>query len=331
MTINRNSSENYVDIGYSPSIDGLRAIAVSSVVLYHAYRYLIPSGLIGVDIFFVISGFVVSASVLSRTFSSPNHLFSFFFARRILRIVPALLVCVLLTTAATIAFIPIAYLSDTNLNTALASLFGMSNFVLYGATDNYFAPRAELNPFTHTWSLAVEEQFYLLFPLITATLLFACPRWWSHRTAILLWSTGTAASVIVATIQSRSDPVAAFYLMPARFWELGLGVVTYLFLPRFLPVLCGISRQAIAGFSAAGLAGLAVSLFFAQSWSANYPFPAVAPAAIATAALLVAVVAQPNAKFARWLAGPTIVYVGRISYSLYLWHCLLYTSPSPRD
>ena len=316
----RQFNSDYIGLGYSPSIDGWRAITVSSVIAYHAYSTFLQSGLIGVDIFFVISGFVVSASVLSRKFETPGQLLVFFFARRILRIAPALLVCVLITTAATIAFIPIAYLSDTILNTALASLFGMSNFILYGAADNYFAPRAELNPFTHTWSLAVEEQFYLLFPLVTTALLFACPSHWSRRGTVLVWSTLTAASVVVAIYQSLDDPVAAFYLTPARFWELGTGVVVYLMLPRILRTASGFSGRGVTALGAAGLVGIAASLIFTKSLAAPYPFPAVAPAVVATAALLIAVVARPNGPIARWLARPMIVYVGRISYSLYLWH-----------
>jgi peptidoglycan/LPS O-acetylase OafA/YrhL len=314
------SKPDYVDLGYSPAIDGLRAIAVLSVVAYHACSFVLPAGLLGVDIFFVISGFVVSASVLSHTFTRPGELLAFFFARRILRIVPALLVCLLVTTAATIAFIPEGYLSDTNLHTALFSLFGMSNIVLYHATDNYFAPRAELNPFTHTWSLAVEEQFYLLFPLLTAALLFAFPRRRSRTATILAWNTLTAASVAVSMHQSYSNPVAAFYLSPARFWELGTGVVAYLLLPQILQMLSRIPREAVTALAVAALVGVALSLMFAKSWAASYPFPSVVPTALSTALLLVAVVAHPGGGVAATLAQPPVAYVGRISYSLYLWH-----------
>ena len=319
MTQKTNSS-GFSEIGYSPPIDGLRAVAVISVIAYHAYSKLLPSGLIGVDIFFVISGFVVSGSVLSRSFKGAGDLLTFFFARRILRIAPALLICLLVTTAATIAFIPQAYLSDTNLTTALGAFFGVSNIVLYRSSDSYFAPRAELNPFTHTWSLAVEEQFYLLFPLLAVGVLFVCGRRWSRTAAVLAGSGLTAASVLVARHHSIQDPAAAFYLSPARFWELGAGVLAFLLLPQVLPLLARLPGRAIDAIALAGLCGVAASVKFASAWATTYPFPEVVPAVVSGVVLIVALVACPQGVVAAALGQNWVVYIGRISYSLYLWH-----------
>ena len=152
--------------GYIPGIDGLRAVAVLSVLLFHMRGSFLPGGFAGVDVFFVISGYVVSASLLHRHDNHIGRYLLAFYARRIVRIFPALLVCVLLTGVATTMLVPASWLSQTTAYTGLASIFGLSNFALVWFSDGYFSPRAEFNPFTHTWSLAVEEQFYLVFPVM---------------------------------------------------------------------------------------------------------------------------------------------------------------------
>ena len=151
---------------YLPYIDGLRAVAVLAVVLYHLNAAWLPGGFTGVDIFFVISGFVVSASVdrFGRTGAGESLLR--FYARRLRRIAPALIVCLLVTCVASGLFIPQAWLSDTSRETGRMAFFGLSNWVLAGTGNDYFSPKVEFNPFTHTWSLGVEEQFYLVFPFL---------------------------------------------------------------------------------------------------------------------------------------------------------------------
>ena len=164
---------------YYPYIDGLRAIAVISVVLYHLKDSYLPGGFSGVDVFFVISGFVVSISMAN--FKGRNF-FTFvttFYARRMKRILPALLFCVLMTGLFAALFIPGSWLSDTNQKTGLFALFGLSNFILAATGNDYFSPKTDFNPFTHTWSLGVEEQFYFIFPLLffvglCASLVWAC-------------------------------------------------------------------------------------------------------------------------------------------------------------
>ena len=134
---------------YLPHIDGLRAIAVLAVIVFHMNPHLLPGGFVGVDIFFVISGYVVSRSV---SHLGPVSLWNFvteFYARRMIRIAPALCVCLLVTTLATVFFVPYAWLSATTQRTGMAAFFGLSNFVLADTAGDYFAPRAELNTFTH--------------------------------------------------------------------------------------------------------------------------------------------------------------------------------------
>lgn len=152
--------------GYVPHIDGLRAIAVLAVILFHLDPAWLPGGFTGVDVFFVISGFVVSASVHRLPPLSLGQSMLRFYARRIRRIAPALLACLLLTAVASVLFIPESWLSEASDKTGLMAFFGFSNWVLAAIGNDYFAPKAEFNPYTHTWSLGVEEQFYLLFPLL---------------------------------------------------------------------------------------------------------------------------------------------------------------------
>src|SRR5689334_16643980 len=153
-------------LGYFPAVDGLRAIAVGTVMLFHLDRAYLPGGFVGVDIFFVISGFVVTASLAHLQFPSMRSLLAYFYARRLTRIMPALAVCMLVTTAIYVLLIPDSWLSNLTRNTGVAAFIGASNIVLARNTDAYFATTSSFNPFLHTWSLGVEEQFYLIFPFL---------------------------------------------------------------------------------------------------------------------------------------------------------------------
>lgn len=166
MRIERASGLGYSGLGYIASIDGLRTLAVLSVVLFHLWPAALPGGFIGVDIFFVISGFVVTGSLQGRRFASLGALSAHFYARRLVRIMPALILMLLVTIVAATLFVPRSWLSDSIPQVARFAFFGLSNIVLAIDTDSYFGPQASFNPFTHTWSLGVEEQFYLLFPFL---------------------------------------------------------------------------------------------------------------------------------------------------------------------
>ena len=151
---------------YINGIDGLRAIAVLAVMLFH--MDILPcwqGGFTGVDIFFVISGYVISKSLASRSDLTLGSYLVGFYKRRLTRIIPALLVMLLVTTLASVLFIPSAWLSRTIDAAGLSAFFGYSNFHFAWDNENYFSPRVDFNPFLHTWSLGLEEQFYFLFPL----------------------------------------------------------------------------------------------------------------------------------------------------------------------
>ncbi len=208
---------------YFAYIDGLRAIAVLSVLLYHLHAPWLPGGFVGVDVFFVISGFVVSGSMahFHGRGIGRSSLISTLAASG--RIAPALIVCLSDHERATVLFIPVSWLSDANQKTGLFAFFGLSNFALAHNGRDYFAPISEFNPFTHTWSLGVEEQFYLIFPFLFAA-------WLGGRGQ--LGSLARSAAAFVASLgwaawQTGHDAVKAYYLIPSRFWELAAGVLLF--------------------------------------------------------------------------------------------------------
>lgn len=303
--------------GYLPAIDGLRAIAVLAVIVFHLdYLDLLPGGFTGVDMFFVISGYVITRSLSSRTHLGFGAYSADFYRRRVLRILPALLVVVLVSFVVAAMFIPQIWLSNQNDQTGLAAIFGLSNFVLAGNTNPYFSPRAELNPFLHTWSLGVEEQFYLMFPAIyflyrrcRKTLRFA----WAILPALAM------ASFVVSALQTSTDPLSAFYLLPARFWELAAGALLF-------HVLDGKALDAYDGWLAQVMLAAGLTLLTAGFLGAerqHFPFPWALLTVVGTLMMIAAISLKPvdtPSILHGWLLSPTMTYIGRLSFSLYLWH-----------
>ena len=215
---NNIADQRIISDRYRPEIDGIRAIAVIAVIVNHFDRHILPYGYLGVDIFFVISGFVITSSIYYRPTGRFVSFWSEFYARRFKRIFPALAVCVLLTSLLICLVDPAPIAS---LRTGLASLFGLSNLYLLKQATDYFGTWAELNAFTHTWSLGVEEQFYLLFPLAVWTTRF--------RRGALITVVGAASMtslIFYIAIAAKSQP-ESFFLLQSRLWELGLGVLLF--------------------------------------------------------------------------------------------------------
>ena len=303
MTIGAQPTER---LGYIPAIDGLRAVAVVSVILFHLWPKLLPGGFTGVDIFFVISGFVVTGSLLGRQFDSLGQLAKWFYARRLMRIMPALVAMLLAAILATQLFVPQAWLSNSIAQVGRFALFGLSNVVLATDTETYFGPQAAYNPFTHTWSLGVEEQFYLLFPL----LLYWHQRLHSGPKAVRWVAILTGLSLLICAILAAFAPKFAFYLIFARFWELGAGMLLCLTRDRWLGWA---KRQRWLG----PVSALLIAAGFAISEGPLFPFPFALLPVLGTAGLIATICAG---RALRALASKPMVAVGLLSYSLYLWH-----------
>ena len=300
--------EHRVDHRYRPDIDGIRAIAVTSVVLFHAGLFPFRSGFVGVDVFFVISGYLIGGLLL-REMAGGRFSFAHFYARRARRILPALIVVVLATCAAGSALLDANELKDVGALGAL-SLIGASNINFWQFQD-YFASDSSLRTLLMTWSLGVEEQFYVIFPL----LLLACFRLASRRLFALLalLSIGSFAMSLFWTWRS---PAAAFYLLPARAWEIGAGVLVAVTERGGRETVGGRSRLLREGIAALGLMLVVVSVV---AFDDTVPFPgwlALLPVT-GTVALLASAGSVTNR---RLLGARPMVFVGLVSYSWYLWH-----------
>lgn len=310
MTTPRPTSHHYL-----PHIDGLRALAVVSVIVYHLHAAWLPRGYLGVDIFFVISGFVVSLSVSHWLGIRLGPFLLAFYARRLMRIMPALVVCLLATFLLSALFIPPGWLSDGNERTGRYAFWGLANWALARGGNDYFSPRTEFNPFTHTWSLGVEEQFYLVFPLVFLAWLQL-----RRRLSVALMVLGVGASLLAYVWMSQRAPGDTFYLSWYRFWQLGAGVLLFqLWSARR-------SASAESGHAGGWLAWAGVLTVAAALWA---PLPASLPAAqawwpnllvvLGTLALIAGGVGQGGG--VGWALTQTPVrWIGKVSYSLYLWH-----------
>ena len=299
---------NTADRHYRPEIDGLRAIAVLAVIANHFSKELLPSGYLGVDVFFVISGYVITASLARRPSNGLRQLLLGFYARRIRRLVPALLVCVLLTSLAICLVNPNPGLS---LLTGATALFGVSNLYLHQLAIDYFGLTAEFNVFTQTWSLGVEEQFYLLYPLLVWATGFGRAGLARARPLALAVGGLSFASLLAFLWLSGRDPSGAYFLMPPRLWELGAGCLIALVLERAHSRSAALLRR---------LPALPLLLLLLPLLAA--PLSAWVPATLAAVVLSVLLLAclQPHTPAWRLLCLPPLRWLGLISYSLYLWH-----------
>lgn len=290
---------------YRLDIDGLRAVAVIAVLIHHLNARLLPGGFVGVDIFFVISGFLITSQVFAEirqnTFSLKR-----FYQRRINRIVPAL-TTVLLASVIAGAFI-LSPADLTRLNTsALFSLLGVSNIYIWVKYGNYFAADASEAPLLHTWSLGIEEQFYVIWPLLILVLYRLAPRY-----VLAVLGGGMVAAVGLSEYATNVFATASYYLLPTRFFELMLGgaLGIYLYPAR------SISRRTalIAALAGSGLIGF--SLF---ALSPETPFPGLNALAPCLGAALLILAGSGDVR-SPLLTNRPMVFIGLISYSLYLWH-----------
>jgi len=297
-------------IDYRPDIDGLRALSVIAVVLYHANfqiynQYVFQGGYLGVDIFFVISGYLIT-SLISKELEITNK-FSFvnFYQRRARRILPMLLFI-------TMCFIPIAwfYLLPTSIidfaNSIFFSTFFTSNFFFNVAGHEYGNSLSITKPFLHTWSLSVEEQFYILYPLF----FFFSFKFFRNKLLILLISI-TLLSLFLAQIGSLNFSIPNFYLLQTRIWEIFCGAILVLMVNNnkknsfFNNIL-----------SFLGLITILLSFYFFTDETLHPSFRTLIP----VLGTMIVIKFSNNNFTSKILSYKPLVFIGLISYSLYLWH-----------
>jgi peptidoglycan/LPS O-acetylase OafA/YrhL len=294
-------------LAYRSDIDGLRALAVLPVVLFHFDFPGFPGGFVGVDIFFVISGYLITSLIVSdldaRRFS-----FARFYERRIRRIIPALLVMLAAASIFAVALFPPKELAEFGLSAAAAA--GFSSNLFFASHTNYFSGSDNMMPLLHTWSLGVEEQFYILWPL----LLFACYRIGSRLAVGALVVILAAVSLAYSEWGTTSRYAAQlFYLLQSRAWELMFGAILA------LGLVPGIPNRWLRG--ALGLAGIVMIVYAVTQFSTATPFPGLWATIPCLGAMLIIHTGQQRDTAAyRVLSLEPLVFFGLISYSLYLWH-----------
>ena len=296
-------------IKYRPDIDGLRAIAVVSILLFHTGFDWISGGFVGVDIFFVISGFLIS-SIIKKDIDANTFSFREFYLRRIRRIIPMLLVVLLCSlVVGYYILLPDEYMAMSR--SSLAALGFFPNIYFWLNSTTYFGLDIVTTPLLHTWSLGVEEQFYLLFPACFLALIKFCKPHVIKLVILGVWILSLALSIYLVDVAANSK--LAFYLLPTRLWELLTGVLLT------LNILPGIYHRLTANiFGWLGMVFIFVAMF---SLDDNSSFPgmnAVLP--VFGAALLIHAGSQHTTLITRFLANKLFVGIGLISYSLYLWH-----------
>ena len=306
MKVKRNNN-------YIAEIDGLRAVAVIAVIINHLNSDLLPGGFLGVDIFFVISGFVITLALEARW--EKKSLTSFvldFYARRAKRILPALIVYVLILSVLISLF---NQDPQSSLRIGSHSLFGLSNLSLYADRSDYFAPNESLNPFLQTWSLGVEEQFYFIYPIILFCAFRLCA---TRRMAALSTSTIilSAASFALFFRIIGYSPSSLHYLPGFRFWEMGAGVIAYWGYKSQLSRR--FTRKTGSILTVASVLGV-VGCFSSSEELSRITITIV----VASTAIFLSFRERSGEHkdvFSSALATKTMTRVGMISYSLYLWH-----------
>jgi peptidoglycan/LPS O-acetylase OafA/YrhL len=289
---------------YRADIDGLRALAVVPVVFYHVGIPGFAGGFVGVDIFFVISGYLIcgmiDADLRAGTFSLSN-----FYKRRVLRILPALFVMML--AAGVLAYVYFLPVELTDFSKSLAAAAGSISNVYFAKTTGYFEAPAVTKPLLHTWSLGVEEQFYLVVPIVMLIAYRLVPRY-----ARLLFAIAALFSLVAAIAVSYRNEDFVFYLTPFRAWELALGALLAI---GFIP-----APQSLLWRTICGVAGLALLLGTILVGSSSAPLLLMTSLASIGATLVIASSERGTSLAGRLLSLKPFVFIGLISYSLYLWH-----------
>ena len=294
---------------YRPEVDGLRTLAVLPVILFHAGFETFSGGFVGVDVFFVISGYLITSIILAEL-EAGHFTLTGFYERRARRILPALIFVMLVCIPFAWMWMSPRELKDFAQSVVAVSLFGSN--ILFWLESGYFNAAAELKPLLHTWSLAVEEQYYVLFPLFLMLAWRLGTRWILSALAVV-----AVLSLGFAEWSAHRYPDAAFYLRPFRMWELLLGALAAFHLahkPQGLAEAHPMLGQLLA------VVGLVLIAYGVFAFDELTPFPGFNALPPTVGTLLIILFATPHTHVGRLLAIRPMVQIGLISYSAYLWH-----------
>ena len=315
------------DTWFRGDIDGLRAVAILLVVAYHANVPKFNGGFIGVDVFFVISGFLISRNLLREADTTERVHLGGFWARRVRRLVPALALVVAVTLAAGTLILPL-FRHDTLATQGVVSILYVSNLYFATQAQDYFAADIASSPFLHTWSLGVEEQFYVVWPLLFALVTWAVARGATRRAdssaarrraLVVTFAVTLVASLALAVVLTGDDSPWAFFGLPSRAWEFAAaGLLAAVAVPDAL--------RSTALRTAGAIVGVLLLAFATFTFDAATPYPgwrALFPV-VGTVLLIVAGEtwggAEPTTAVSRLASLPPAQWLGRVSYSWYLWH-----------
>lgn len=305
--IQARSGQNTSHGAFRPDIEGLRGIAVLLVLLYHCTFLAFQGGYVGVDVFFVISGYLITR-LLIREFETNTFSVRNFYVRRIRRLIPALLATIILTVLAGILILSPEHLKELGTSSIFAAL-SLSN-VHFALSDGYFETSSKIKPLLHTWSLSVEEQFYLVWPF-ALWLLFAVGFLRKHLFAVI--GIAVALGLVLSEYWISQNPAYAYFLSPFRAYQLLLGALA-VGVERHLGALSVKAATALVGLGL--LIIMATAVFFDEA----SPFPGIYGFAPALGGFLVMAAGAHNTLPARALAVSPLMWLGRISYSAYLAH-----------
>ncbi|MCW2983656.1 MAG: acyltransferase, partial [Conexibacter sp.] len=301
---------------WRPEIQALRALAVSLVIAAHLWPRLVPGGYVGVDVFFAVSGFLITSLLVEEIVGSGRIRLTAFWARRARRILPAALLTLLVTAIGTLILVP-SHRWGAFLTEIAASAGYVENWRLAHSAVDYFAKADGVSPVQHYWSLSVEEQFYLVWPLLLLGALgLTRGRSVKVRVGALGAAMGllTVASLAWSIVDTSADPAQAYFVTPTRAWEFGLGGI--------LALLPQLQRSPVVLRAALSWLGLAAIVAAGLAYSPDTPFPGSAALLPVLGALAVMRAGAPDHRLAptRLLAWRPVQRTGDLSYSLYLWH-----------
>ncbi len=303
---------------YRKEVDGLRALAVLPVILFHAGFASFSGGFVGVDIFFVISGYLITTIVISELSNDKFSLVKFY-ERRARRVLPALFFVMTFSTIFSWFWLLPSDLKDFSQSLVAVSVFASN--ILFWRESGYFEVAAELKPLLHTWSLAVEEQFYIFFPL------FLMVAWRFGKLFILIALTIVfAVSLVLAQWASTESPGAGFYLLPTRGWELLVGAFSAFFLSRNRALNFSMFQRELAGWL-----GVSLILYSVFAFDKETPFPSFYALVPTVGTALIIIFTNTETVVGKFVGNRLFVGVGLISYSAYLWHQPLFAFARHRN